>query len=191
MNARDPNRTTVQPSVELDPSNTSFLYTMSYVRARLTRSLSTSGNLLTAQKAEQFINDHPRLDVSLLRLYFVSADLPVVPNPPDDALRSSALWRGYIGTWRLNVDGTLDLLKFTFPHFEGEKIEAEAYKSLDQSGLVVRTFGATAFIPRSLLLEPTVNLETMIGQRFRCEIHDRDEDRGILILREIEPNNGG
>ena len=178
--------------------------------------------------------------MSLLRLYFVSADLPVTPIPPENAMRSTALWRGYVGTWRLNVDGTLDLLKFTFPHFEDKKtatqefapasttgdfqltfrpffhgpnteiplvggrvienesqwkiedqtIEAEAYKSLDQSGLIVRTFGGTAFIPRSLLLEPAAKLETMVGQRFHCEIHARDDDRGTIILREVEPNNG-
>ena len=197
--------------------------------------------LVTAQMAERFINEYPRLDVSLLRLYFVSAELPVEPNPPDDVLRCTALWRGYVGTWRLNFDGTLDLLKFTFPHFEDDKtttqefdpatatgtfhltfrpffngpnteipfidghviedesqwriddqtIDAEAFKSLDQSGLIVRTFGGTAFLPRSLLLEPTTDLATMVGLRFRCEIYDRDDDRGTLILREIEPNNGG
>ncbi len=189
---------------------------------------------------EQFVNEHPRVDVSPLKLYFVSAELPVEPSPPVDALRCTALWRGYIGTWRLNADGTLNLLKYTFPHFDDEEstiqefapkavrgdfeltfrpffhgpstdipfvdgrviedktnwkiedqtIEAEAYNFLGESGLVVRTLGGTAFIPRSLLLEPTSKLETMVGKRFHCEVFDRNEDRGGLILREIEPRHG-
>ena len=69
---------------------------------------------MTAQCPEEFVNEHPSVDVSALWLYFVTADLPVEPEPPEDTILSTALWRGYIGVWRLNRDGTLDLLRFEF-----------------------------------------------------------------------------
>ena len=74
---------------------------------------------------------------------------------------------------------------------DDQTIDAEAFESLDQSGLIVRTLGGSAFIPRSLLLAPAGNLETMVGRRFQCQIHDRDDDRGAFILRESNPSNGG
>lgn len=194
---------------------------------------------MTAQMAEQFINNHPRVDVSWLKLYFVSAELPVEPAPPESALRSTALWRGYIGTWRLNADGSLELLRFTFPHFidegsttqefapkaakgdfrltfrpffhgpnteipfvegrvvedkcqwniEDEVLAAEAYEAQQESGLCVRIWGGVGFVPRDLLLEPASKLEEMVGRRLHCKVVGFD-DRGTLILREVEVHEG-
>lgn len=179
------------------------------------------------------------MDVRLLRLYFVSAELPIEPEPPEDSLRSTSLWRGYIGTWRLNLDGTLYLLKFSFPRFIGEgsitqefppvtvhgdfeltfrpffygpntripfvdgllvedrdkwsiddqAIEVQAYKTLDESGLIVQTLWGPGYVPRSMLLDPARNLEAMLGQRFHCEISDYDDERRTWILREVEAEN--
>ena len=191
--------------------------------------------------AERFINEHPCVDVSPLKLYFVTAELPIEPTPPEDALRCTALWRGYIGTWRLNANGTLELLGFTFPHFDDGKnltqefppakadgnftltfrpffqgpntkvpfenghviedrkkwqiddqtLDAQAYEAYGDAGLLVRIVGGTGFIPKSMLLAPSRKLETMVGQRFRCEFVGRDEDRRAWILREVEPENRG
>ena len=74
---------------------------------------------VTAQSPERFTNLHPRIKLPGYCLYFVSADLPVKPCFPDglNSWQSSGLWRGYIGSWRLNVDGTLVLLSFEFPDY--------------------------------------------------------------------------
>ena len=77
---------------------------------------------MTAQSPERFINDHPRVDFGETDLYSVSCRLPAQPNRPDDKLFvTTALWRNYIGTWRLNSDGRLQLIQFEFPRVHGDE----------------------------------------------------------------------
>lgn len=189
---------------------------------------------LTAQMPERFINDNERVDVLCLRLYFVSADLPVQPSPPKDHLRCTALWRGYVATWRLNDDRSLDLLRFEFPHYEDSKtvvqelspqrikgdfslafrhffhgptteipfqdgmiiedpgmwriedqrLTAQVTEHIDDSGVVARTIGGVGFIPRSLLQSRDMDLQSLVGKRVQCIIHDCDA-RGSFIYKPV------
>ena len=77
---------------------------------------------MTAQYPERLINEHPRIQFGEVDLYSVSCDLPVEPQRPDDKLFvTTALWRNYIGTWRLNPDGRLQLIEFEFPRVNGDE----------------------------------------------------------------------
>ncbi|MFT5526076.1 MAG: hypothetical protein ACI9HK_004047 [Pirellulaceae bacterium] len=100
---------------------------------------------MTAQRPERFINEHPRIDAKGLRLYFVSADLPAKPAPPEDELRSTDLWRGYVATWLLNEDGTLEVLQFEFPYFEraAPHFQREPVVQKVESGLMSGNFTLT------------------------------------------------
>jgi hypothetical protein len=82
---------------------------------------------MTAQVPDKLINEHPRVDFGDLQLYGIIAGdirpscdwpkpfrLPTPPSPPANAATSSAWWRGYIATFRLNPDGTLDHLCYEY-----------------------------------------------------------------------------
>ncbi|MEM7317068.1 MAG: hypothetical protein AAF497_28375 [Planctomycetota bacterium] len=189
---------------------------------------------MTAQIPEEFLNEHPRVDFPLLKLFCVSADLPETPKSSKNAVRSTALWRGYIGTWRLNLDGTLDLLRFTYPHFDAGKSKSQEFTAKpargdfwldfrpffegpqtkvpfrsgkivedreqwqidDQTiqstvikvyrarGLIVQTLFGNAYLPKSLLKQSNVDLETLVNQELSCELYDYDEERRNWIVRE-------
>jgi hypothetical protein len=85
---------------------------------------------MTHQASDRLINDFDSLDIQGLHLYNVSFDLPEPPNV-DENYSCSALWRGYIATFRINQSGTFELLQFEIPHFSGEptiqKIESGLY----------------------------------------------------------------
>ena len=97
---------------------------------------------MTAQYPEEFVNEHASIDVSALLLYFVTADLPVEPDPPEDAIHSTALWRGYIGVWRLNRDGTLDLVQLEFQRLNAANVvqRFEPQRATGDFELVFRPF---------------------------------------------------
>ena len=55
-------------------------------------------------------------------LYHISCELPVQPDRPDNKpFVTSALWRNYIGTWKLHADGRLELIEFEFPRVNGDE----------------------------------------------------------------------
>lgn len=95
---------------------------------------------MTAQMPENFINEHPRIDVSHLKLYFVSAELPAKPNPPENYTLSTDLWRRYVATWRLNFDGTLELLQFEFPDFPDDDTVVQKLEPQTVAGDFTLTF---------------------------------------------------
>lgn len=190
---------------------------------------------MTDQRPERFLNANERVDLSCLELYFVSADLPIEPCPPDDHLSSTGLYRGYVATWRLNDDGTLELLRFEFPNYieprvvvqevaptkiqgdfpitfrpffhgpnteipfrnghviedranwsiEDQRLTAQVTESLGEAGLVARTIGGVGFIPRTFLSSPDVDLDSLVGKRVQCLIHDRDEERRSFIYKPV------
>lgn len=83
---------------------------------------------MTAQSPDILINEHPRIELRGLHLYGVIRNdfrsnhgwgdryLFASPaNPPQDAVRCSALWRGYIATFRLDENGSLTLLSYRYP----------------------------------------------------------------------------
>ena len=69
---------------------------------------------MTAQSPDRLVNEHPEVDLGGLLLYHVSADLPEAPKFNLN-VRATNLWRGYIANYRLNSNGTLELLSFKIP----------------------------------------------------------------------------
>ena len=83
---------------------------------------------MTAQYPEKLVNEHPRVKLDRLYLYHViRGDLnssnygwgdgtafSTQPNVPSNAMRCSALWRGYVATFVLQSDGRLRLTAFEF-----------------------------------------------------------------------------
>ncbi len=74
---------------------------------------------MTHQASDKLVNEYESLDIGGLLLYHVSVGLPEPPRV-DANYRCSALWRGYIATFRINPAGTFELLQFEIPHFEGK-----------------------------------------------------------------------
>jgi len=71
---------------------------------------------LTDQCAENFVNRNEDFNLDWLSLYWVTTDLPVKPNRPEDLPLTTSLWRGYVGTWVLHPDGRLQLTRFEYPN---------------------------------------------------------------------------
>ena len=76
---------------------------------------------MTAQASDRLVNEHPDVDLDGLLLYRVSAGLPEPPKINSSAA-SSNLWRGYIATFRLNSNGTFELLNYEIPSRDGGHI---------------------------------------------------------------------
>jgi hypothetical protein len=84
-------------------------------------------DVMTAQRAENLLNEHPRLRLDGLKLYAIirgdprdnygwgeKFEFPVPPSPPANRAVCSAWWRGYVATFRLNADGTLDHVRYEY-----------------------------------------------------------------------------
>jgi hypothetical protein len=72
---------------------------------------------VTDQVPERILNEHPRLDFTNYSLYFVNGtELPVAPKNAGEAMRCTALWRGYVATFRLTGDGRLVLTHYEYPY---------------------------------------------------------------------------
>ena len=83
---------------------------------------------MTAQAADNLINDHPAVDFGGLHLHGIIRGnihsnngwgepyrFTNPADPPKDVPRCSALWRGYVATFRLATDGQLELLEYSYP----------------------------------------------------------------------------
>jgi hypothetical protein len=83
---------------------------------------------MTAQASDILINEHPRVALLGLHLYGIIRNdirsnhgwgdryvFTLPPNPPEDAIRCSALWRGYTATFRLDESGSLTLVSYRYP----------------------------------------------------------------------------
>jgi hypothetical protein len=86
------------------------------------------GHPMTAQIADRLINKHPRVMLRGLQLYGVTrGDISAnngwgerykfanPPRPPEGISPCSALWRGYIATFRLDQVGELELISYRYP----------------------------------------------------------------------------
>jgi hypothetical protein len=89
---------------------------------------------VTAQYPDILINEHPRVAFENLSPYLLfrgdvggNRERLVLPVSPDyvPEKRNSALWRGYIATFRLAADGTLSLISYGYPTPEGATLKQE------------------------------------------------------------------
>ena len=68
---------------------------------------------MTAQRSDEFINNHPEFEIGDLRLFHIHGyEIKTEIEKPEKAFISS-LWRGYIGTYQLNTNGSLCLTKIS------------------------------------------------------------------------------
>ena len=116
---------------------------------------------MTAQIPDKLVNDHPRVKLDGLHLYGVGRgdvrtrygwgdryDFATPPAPPADVPRCSALWRGYVATFRLHPDGRLELVGYDYmlssgrrrPHPVGEWLSGDFWLVLKPSFFGPRTY---------------------------------------------------
>lgn len=83
---------------------------------------------MTAQYPDKLVNKHPRVRLDGLHLYGVIRGDPhssqggwgdcsafsTQPSPPADGIMCTALWRGYVATFLLQLDGQLRLTTFEY-----------------------------------------------------------------------------
>lgn len=86
---------------------------------------------MTAQLPDHLESLHRGCDLTGLHLHGVCCGDPTTnhgwgepyvfarpPRPPAEAGRCSALWRGYVASFRLYPDGRLALVRYTYPAFD-------------------------------------------------------------------------
>lgn len=86
---------------------------------------------MTAQMPDVLESLHRGCDLAGLALYGVACGDPTTnhgwgepyvfqrqPRPPADAATCTALWRGYVASFRLYPDGRLALVRYTYPSFD-------------------------------------------------------------------------
>lgn len=133
---------------------------------------------MTHQIPDQFFNEHPRVDLTHQELYFVSKELPVKPEPPEGYRLCTALWRGYLGAWRLNEDGALDLLRLAYPNFEEKgKGYTQMFEPAQMAGDFTLTFrpfftGPNAVVP--------FQDGVIVEDRSKWEIEDQTFEVGVV-----------
>ena len=101
---------------------------------------------MTAQAADKFQNNHPRVDFGDLRLYGLirtppsesnrwsgvlgdAFDYPRLPREQTDGY-STACYRGYIASHRLNPDGTLTLIGYEYMRLEPTTLDGQGSVSI-------------------------------------------------------------
>ena len=101
---------------------------------------------MTAQAADKLLNNHPRVDFGDLRLYGLIRssptesnrwsgvlgevfDYPRLPRDQKDGY-STACYRGYVASHRLNPDGTLTLVGYEYTHLEPTTIDGKESVSI-------------------------------------------------------------
>jgi hypothetical protein len=88
---------------------------------------------MTVQIADRLFNDHPRVQLDGFQLYgIIKGDIRTnhgwgekysfgtPPAPPADAPVCSALWRKYVGSFRLHSDGRLELISYDYMASRGK-----------------------------------------------------------------------
>lgn len=102
---------------------------------------------MTAQSADKLLNNHPRIDFGDLRPYGLIRSSPAklhrwssvlgeafdYPRPPrkrEDAC-STACYRGYVASHRLNRDGTLTLIGYEYTHTEFVVLDGNKTMSIE------------------------------------------------------------
>ena len=102
---------------------------------------------MTAQRADTLLNNHPRVDFGELLLYGLmrsspieshrwlgvhgeTFDYPRLPRKHADAV-STANYRGYVASLRLNPDGSLTLVGYQYEHMKGATVNGKASLSIE------------------------------------------------------------
>ena len=145
---------------------------------------------VTAQQSDILINEHPRVDLGGLHLYYlrrgdIDGDderlaLPVTPDMPEGSRNCSSLFRGYIATFRLEVDGKLRVVSYEFPYApEGTPNQAVS------DGVVTGEFW---MVMRPFFSGPNTNVPFRDGQivEDRSEWHIEDQTLNGHVTRRFK-----
>jgi len=118
---------------------------------------------MTAQVPDRLMNKHPRVQLRGMQLYGVIRgniransgwgqryEFTRPPTPPKDVPRCSALWRGYTATFRLDSEGELSLVSYSYPRSKKKaEIESVNEKLSGDFWLVFKHsfFGPRTYVP--------------------------------------------
>ena len=113
---------------------------------------------MTIQAPDDLVNDHPRVNLDGLALYrVIQGDISAnygwgspypfsTPPSPPNTERCSALWRGYVATFRLHEQGSLELVSYCY---QGGRTTQVHERLVGDFWLVMKRkfFGPRTYIP--------------------------------------------
>jgi hypothetical protein len=145
---------------------------------------------VTVQMADRLVNDHPRVKLDGFHPYrVIRGDIHArhgwgepypfaTPPAPPDKSRCSALWRGYVATFRLHPDGSLELVGYEYmrsvgkwePHPVGERLAGDFWLVLKRNFFGPRTYlpfraGLVVEDGTEWVAEPETDLHRRLSRR--------------------------
>jgi len=118
---------------------------------------------MTAQVPDRLVNDHPRVKFRRLHLYgIIQGDVrsnhgwgeryrfAKPPDPPKDRRTCTALWRGYVATFRLDAHGELELVSYRYPLASSKSTTQAVHEKLSGDFWLVlkrNFFGPRTYVP--------------------------------------------